>query len=67
MSNWIKALRSFVRPYLALLFGTTIVVLGSYLVVKFGNEDIMLRFADFMIVTGGIIIGFYFAARMIKK
>ncbi len=67
MAKWINSLRAFVRPYLALLFGTSIVGLGVFLIVKFGDAEVMLRFADFMIVTGGILIGFYFASRMIKK
>ena len=63
----IKFLRAVVRPYLALLFGTVIAGLGVYLILTYGSETVMERYADWMLSTGSILIGFYFAARMIKK
>ena len=59
----IEFLRAFVRPYLELLLGTTLVVLAIYLVIKHHDAE-MAKYIVAAVVTAGVsLFSFYFGER----
>ena len=56
-------LRGLVRPVLSLAFSGITLLLGIYLVVKFGTADMARDYSIFILATGATIIGFWFGQR----
>lgn len=64
--NILDIIRGCVRPYLAFIFPTVIVVLAVILVLKFADADMAMLIVVFILATGSVIVGFYFGERSQK-
>jgi len=63
----IEFIRALVRPYLAMLIGTAIVILAIYLAVKYADADLAKYVVVAVITAGTAIFSFYFGERAAKK
>lgn len=63
----LEAIRSLVRPVLSISFAWVILSLTLILAGKFADKGMADRLVDFVLATGGIIIGFWFASRQRSK
>jgi len=63
----IEFLRAFVRPYIALVTITAVVVLAILLTIKFADPDMARQVITFVLATGATVTGFYFGERSTRS
>ena len=63
----VEFLRAFVRPYLQLLLGTTLIAITIYLVITFADDEMAKYIVTGVAGAGIALLGMYAGERAAKK